>query len=252
MDDDFSYDAASRLQTVAEGTFSATYSYLANSPLISQIQFKSNTTVRLTTTKQYDNLNRLLNINSQPSASGASSFASRYLHNDANQRTRVDKADGSAWSYEYDPLGQVTQAKRRWNDGVLVAGQQFEYTYDDIGNRKTAREGADESGQNFRSSTYTANALNEYSNRTVPGAADVMGIAHAKATVQVNGSTAYRKGEYFRKEVSVANTSAAVWQSISNYATLGGTNQTNVGSLFALPLMETDQAVLTESGPVSG
>ena len=107
MDDDFSYDAASRLQTVAEGTFSATYSYLANSPLISQIQFKSNTTVRLTTTKQYDNLNRLLNINSQPSASGASSFASSYLHNDANQRIRNDKADGSAWSYEYDPLGHA-------------------------------------------------------------------------------------------------------------------------------------------------
>ena len=121
-DHDFSYDAASRLQTVAAGTFSATYSYLDNSPLISSISFQSNTTVRLTTTKQYDNLNRLLNINSQPSASGASSFASRYLHNDANQRTRVDKADGSAWSYEYDPLGQVTQAKRRWNDGVLNRG----------------------------------------------------------------------------------------------------------------------------------
>src|SRR6185503_7942012 len=44
--------------------------------------------------------------------------------------------------------------------------------------------------------------------------------------------SAYRKGEYFRKEVSVANSSAAVWQSISNYATLAGTNQTNFGFLF--------------------
>jgi len=121
-------DAASRLQTVSGGAFSGAYSYLANSPLIGQIQFKSNTTVRLTTTKQYDKLNRLLNITSLPSASGASSFASTYLHNDANQRIRNDKADGSAWSYEYDSLGQVSLAKRRWNDGVLVAGQQFEYT----------------------------------------------------------------------------------------------------------------------------
>src|SRR5262249_7801909 len=73
-------------------------------------------------TKQYDKLNRLLNIYSLPSASGASSFGSTYLHNDANQRIRNDKADGSAWSYEYDPLGQVTQAKRHWSDGALVAG----------------------------------------------------------------------------------------------------------------------------------
>jgi len=36
----FSYDAASRLQTVSDGVGnSATYFYLANSPLVSQISF---------------------------------------------------------------------------------------------------------------------------------------------------------------------------------------------------------------------
>ncbi|MEO7676503.1 MAG: hypothetical protein ABIV39_07055 [Verrucomicrobiota bacterium] len=32
----------------------------------------------------------------------------------------------------------------------------------------------------------------------------------------VNGSTAYRKGEYFRKELNVANSNASVWQSVTN------------------------------------
>ena len=45
--------------------YTATYSYLANSPLVGQIAFKQSTTTRLTTTKQYDNLNRLSSIGSQ-------------------------------------------------------------------------------------------------------------------------------------------------------------------------------------------
>jgi hypothetical protein len=35
----YPYDLASRLQTVVDGTSSAAYSYLANSPLINQITF---------------------------------------------------------------------------------------------------------------------------------------------------------------------------------------------------------------------
>src|ERR1044071_6617040 len=50
----YSYDSASRFASVSDGTNSATYTYLANSPLVNQIVFKSNTVTRLTTTKQYD------------------------------------------------------------------------------------------------------------------------------------------------------------------------------------------------------
>ena len=52
----YTFDLAGRLSTARDGTFLATYSYLANSPLVSQIELKSNTTVRLTTTKTFDNL----------------------------------------------------------------------------------------------------------------------------------------------------------------------------------------------------
>src|SRR5206468_2173540 len=64
----FSYDNASRLASVSDGTYSATYTYVANSPLLSQITYKQSTTTRMTTTKQYDKLNRLLSISSAPSA----------------------------------------------------------------------------------------------------------------------------------------------------------------------------------------
>jgi hypothetical protein len=51
----YGYDNASRLQAVTDNTgspaYSATYIYLANSPLVSQITFKQGTTTRMTTTK---------------------------------------------------------------------------------------------------------------------------------------------------------------------------------------------------------
>ena len=58
------YDAASRLLGIGDGTNSGTYSYLTNSPLVSQIVFKQNGTNRMTTAKTYDNLNRLTLISS--------------------------------------------------------------------------------------------------------------------------------------------------------------------------------------------
>jgi YD repeat-containing protein len=172
-----------------------------------QVQFTNNGVRRMVTTKQYDNLNRLRQIsNTGGTGSTLASFA--YTYNDANQRVRVTLADGSYWLYEYDRLGQVIAGRKYWSDGTPVAGQQFEYGFDDIGNRKVARRGGDENGWNLRQSLYTANLLNQYSQRTVPGYVDILGIALATKPVYVNGQIAYRKGEYFRRELSVNNASA--------------------------------------------
>ena len=204
----------------------------------------------MTTTKQYDALNRLTSIVSLPirqtpdpipSASDPISFA--YDYNSANQRTRTTHADGSYWIYQYDTLGQVTSGKRFWPDGTPVAGQQFEYGFDDIGNRQTAAHGgnaiqspiapvslssigwrrgprrggvppsraagkdrstplparasrgeggglirlnAPANSPNLRVEDYTANDLNQYTQRTVPGFAEVQGRARTDATVTVN------------------------------------------------------------------
>jgi RHS repeat-associated protein len=225
----YAYDTASRLSTVSDGAFSAAYTYLANSPLVSQITFKQSSTVRLTTSKQYDYLNRLQSIASAPSSTASLPLSYAYQYNDANQRVRMTLTDGSFWVYAYDALGQVVSGKRYWSDGTPVPGQQNEYTFDDIGNRSSAKFGGDASGANLRSASYTANRLNQYSSRTVPGGFDVVGIAPASTSVTVNGSAAdYRRGEYFQEPISVSNGSVPVWQSVSVTTGGGGSASGNV------------------------
>jgi RHS repeat-associated protein len=191
----------------------------------------------MTTTKSYDNLNRLTQISSAPSGMGVSPVSFSYAYNSANQRTASTNADASRWSYGYDSLGQVTSGKKYWSDGVPVGGQQFDYAFDDIGNRKSAtRDG--------RQSTYAANLLNQYTSRTVPGYVNILGEATNAATVLVNNMVATRKGSYYRAELGVTNTSSPLWLGITNLAVLNnGTNAdiiaTNTGNLFLPQTPET-------------
>jgi YD repeat-containing protein len=190
----YGYDAASRLSTVTDANNnSATYSYLANSPLVDHITFQQNGVTRMTTANEYDALNRLV---SKRSGNGLN-YA--YQYNTANQRTEAVLGDGSHWDYQYDALGQVTSGKKYWSDWTPVAGDQFEYAFDNIGNRTSTKAGGESAGYetSLRSATYTVNNLNQYIDRTVPGAADVMGLAYATAAVTVNGNSAYRKGEFY-------------------------------------------------------
>ena len=62
--------------------------HLANSPLVGQIVYSTGGSTRMTTTKQYDDLNRLTQISSLPGASGLLPLAYNYTYNAANQRTR--------------------------------------------------------------------------------------------------------------------------------------------------------------------
>jgi len=208
---------ASPLATVSDGTNMATYSYLANSSLVGQIVFASNTVTRMTTSKQYDFLNRLSSISSTPT----NSFI--YEYNAVNQRTLDRLWDGSYWDYGYDPLGQVIFGSKFWVDQTPVAGQQFDYTFDTIGNRTQTQAGGDQNGANLRVAAYTNNNLNQITSRGVPAAVDVMGDGLATNGVTVNGLTAYRKVEYFRQQLSVTNTSP-VWDSV----TVAATGQTSV------------------------
>jgi hypothetical protein len=122
----YRYDAASRLYGVSDGTNSASYTHLANSPMVGQIMFQQNGATRMTTQKTYDYVNRLTSTASMNAqASTLSSF--QFQNNSASQRTNVLAADGSYWVYQYDALGQVISGKRYWSDGTIVAGEQFTY-----------------------------------------------------------------------------------------------------------------------------
>ena len=224
----YGYDYASRLSTVSDGTNNATYGYLANSPLVDSIVFKQSSTTRMTRTNRYDFLNRLTSITQSAGGSNVSAF--NYAYNDANQRVAVTNVDNSRWSWSYDSLGQVTSGKKYWSDNSIAAGQQFEYAFDDIGNRRQTAAGGNQFGTNLRTNYYGPNALNQYTNRTVAGYVEVLGSANSNATVTVNNESTYRKGEYFRKELPVSNSSAAGWQGITNVAVLAGagTNDTDI------------------------
>ena len=182
--------------------------------LVSQITFKQNGTTRMTTAKQYDNLNRLTQISSAPSASYVSPLTYNYNYNPANQRTKDTLADGSYWVYGYDSLGQVTNACKYWSNGSPVAGQQFDYTFDTIGNRTQTQAGGDTNGLNLRVANYSANNLNQITQRDVPPYVDVIGASILTNSVTVNGQTAYRNQEYFRQQVPANNANSALWTNI--------------------------------------
>ncbi len=220
----YGYDHASRLQTVTDGNNNwATYSYLANSPLVSQIVYQQSGMTRMTTSKSYDDLNRLTQISSAPSAAYTSPLTYNYNYNPANQRTKDTLADGSYWIYGYDSLGQVTNGCKYFASGTPVAGQQFDYTFDTIGNRTQTQSGGDTNGANLRVANYYANNLNQLTNRDIPPYVDVMGASLLTNSVTVNGQTAYRNQEYFRQQLPANNSSSALW---TNITVSGGLNVT--------------------------
>ena len=94
----------------------------------------------------------------------------------------------------YDSLGQVIGGHKYFYDGTPVPWQQFDYSFDTIGNRAQTKAGGDQAGANQRIANYSVNNLNQITSRDFPGTNDVVGVALAINSVTVNGQTAWRKG----------------------------------------------------------
>jgi RHS repeat-associated protein len=226
----YGYDTASRLESVTSAGYSVQYGYLPNSELVETSTFRQDTqpqpSPRLTTSRTFDFLNRLQSISHAPSATLQPSLARAYAYNRANQRIVRADGDSTSWQYGYDSKGQLTSAKHTWADGEFLPGQQFEYTYDDIGNRLQARVGGDQNGNALRQTTYVRNNLNQYTSRSVPAAdrkVDVMGLAFvdngvATSVTITSGGTStgpdYRRGEYFWKALAGSG-SGPNWQGVT-------------------------------------
>jgi RHS repeat-associated protein len=145
-----------------------------------------------------------------------------YTYNNLDQRTRITREDNSYSSYVYDDRGELTSGKKYWSDNSPVAGQQMEYAFDSIGNRTSTKAGGDSQGLNLRQAAYTPNALNQYQQRTVPGALDVLGTANAAATVTVNDQATYRRGDYFYKELVVDNNAGPAFPQVKTVGMKSG------------------------------
>ena len=212
----YTYDAASRFQTITSGSEGATYTYWPNSSLVRQIVLSEGASSRLSRYQVYDNLNRLESVVSTPAAGAGVSVG--YGYNQLNQRQSATLADGSQWNYAYDSKGEVISGAKAWSDGTPVAGEQFQYTFDDIGNRTSTQAGGDQYGQNLRFASYAANSVNEYTSRTVPGAVDIQGGAAAAATVTVDAQSAYRHGNFYRAQLPVNNSTGPVSVAVTTTA----------------------------------
>jgi len=75
----------SRLVSGLRGLWIVDLAVTANWPLLNQITFQQSGATKMTTTKQYDYLHRLLSVSSGPSSAGVVPLSFNYAYNDANQ-----------------------------------------------------------------------------------------------------------------------------------------------------------------------
>jgi hypothetical protein len=79
----------------------------------------------------------------------------------------MTREDGSYWSYGYNDRGELRSGRKYWVDNSPVAGMQFEYAFDNLGNRNSSKTGGNGQAGALREATYSPNALNQYTQRTV-------------------------------------------------------------------------------------
>lgn len=245
VDYTYTYDGASRLDTVTSGSQSVQYAYKANSSLVDSMAFKNSGSTVLTTSYNFVELDRLQRI--EFASTGAGTKTIQYGYNAFGLKSTVTFVGDSNWNHSFNQRGEVsTSIKRDQATAQQLPGYNFGNTYDNIGNRITSVE-------NSRTSTYTTNGLNQYESRTVPGYKTVIGTANTGATVTVNGATANRRADgTFNKEVSVDNTAAPVDSTITVSSTLSSQTATSTGKIFFPQTPETftydDDGNLTGDG----
>ncbi|MBX3387651.1 MAG: RHS repeat-associated core domain-containing protein [Phycisphaeraceae bacterium] len=156
--------------------------------------------------RTFDRLGRLVGMDWR--VNQALSDRTVYDYDSAGRRVKRTLEDGSYWEYGYDDLGQLTVASRLLSEQKVLPGSQFEYEYDDLGNRKKAWMGGEFDPNGLYDASYTADVLNRYTQRDVPGYAEIVGRSES-TVVQVNGVTASREGDFYHRQVSVNNANAA-------------------------------------------
>ena len=177
-----------------------------------------------------------------------STFA--YANDSLGRRTAITRGGaafgdlaGATDTYGYNGRSEVISSRRTLADSP-VRGFDYDYAYDPIGNRTSATD-YDEQGNPLVSS-YTANALNQYTQRTVPGYAALRGEAATNATVTVNERPTFRQGSYFYGGDEADNTTSNLWKELEVYAAINppGTNTPDIvsattGTVFVAKTPET-------------
>ena len=211
-------DSVRTLEASGSAGRKAFYTYAAQSALVDTVEHHLNeAAVRndssrlLVSRRIYDHLGRFDTASSR-FASDANAFSlSDYGYDSLGRRQSQLLADGSHWTYEYDLRNQVKGGVRETAANVALPGLDFDYAYDEIGNRSTATV-------NGQISTYAPNALNQYDQRTVPGVLQVQGAAPSGEKVAVNNTIATVAQGRFAAQVPVANSSGPVYDRVNTAA----------------------------------
>ena len=250
----YSYDAVGRLASVTSGTNTFLYSYLPGTDLVAG--YTCGDFVREVSYEPFRDL--ISAVTNRFGSRVISSFA--YVNDAAGRRTAIRKGGeamgdlaGSVDSYGYNGRNEVISARRVLANST-VQGFSEDFAYDPIGNRISATD-YDETGA-AHTSLYTANALNQYVSRTVPGWASVRGMAHSDANVTVNGNAAFRLGEYYFGSDQFDNSEQSGFAELETVAVLNGGDgdivSTATNTAFIAAATETftydDDGNLTEDG----
>lgn len=222
----YGYDSVGRLDSVAAGGQTFTYTYETHADLIKQIQ---NSDLTFKDVRTYDPKHdwvddRETSWGSTPTIKAK--FA--YAQNDVGHVTDVTKTGelfdryyhvstntGLKTSYAYNGRGELTaetSADLHTTPNPIAGRQDTDYSYDALGNRLSHTH-------NGQTIAYTPDDLNRYTQRDVLGSFDVAGRAPG-STVTVtpsSGGTAYtaaRNGKYFFQAFPLANTAGAVFSQL--------------------------------------
>ena len=203
---------------VAASAVSYTYGYLADTDLVETMA----TSHGHTATRTYDPVMPHITRVHNGFTGGRTISQYDYTYDALGRRTAIANS-GEAFTfsnandlaafnlYGYNTRSEVTSATRYWGTDTgttsePVAGQEYAYAYDPIGNRITSAE-----GDTDREATYTANALNHYTQRTVPGVKELAGTAITNASVTVNGLATDRHGPWWHHAFEVDNAASAAY-----------------------------------------
>src|SRR5206468_3124911 len=184
----YGYDGGNRLTNIVSpgGAFGYQYSSGVGSPasassLIKKLSLPNTGYI----TNTFDSVARQLTtklLNS--SASVLNSHA--YGYNAANQRTTMTNVAGNFVNYSYDNIGEVKTATGKESGGSPRLQEQFGYAYDAACNLNYRTN-------NALLQTFTDNNLNQLSSAGRSGTLTVAGTTTSAATnVTVNGSAANR------------------------------------------------------------
>jgi RHS repeat-associated protein len=208
IDHSFTSEAGTgRLGTVIDaltpgGALSVEYHYLTNSDLLATTTSTQGGSELLNVTRTWDDANRLKKLTTTRGATTVASY--EWTYDTMGRRTQAILADNSFWDYGYNQRNEVVSGTKKVEGGTPLGGYSFGYDFDAIGNRLSTTT-------NGRAASYTANSVNQYSSRQVPGYVDILATTadEVSTSVTVSGPqgdiAATKQGRAYHASVPIDN-----------------------------------------------